>query len=174
MRPSEIVTSRGHEAAPSLQPGAASPTTLVLDTNAVLDWLVFGDASMRAVADALARGLLRWRVTPRMLDELRAVLSRPLPQRWERARELALTIDLAQLAMVCPEPVIGRRLICRDPTDQMFIDLACEHRPGLLLTRDRALLALRRRARAVGVQIQTAVIWLASQRSQAAERSGSG
>ena len=44
-------------------------------------------------------------------------------------------------------------LQCRDPDDQMFIDLALAQRARWLLTRDRALLALARPAAAYGLEI---------------------
>jgi predicted nucleic acid-binding protein len=138
------------------------PHPVVLDTNTVLDWLVFDDASARTVGLAIGRGQMRWLVTPCMLRELRSVLARPLPERWERSRELALTFDVEGLAVVCAEPAIGPHLRCRDAADQVFIDLAREHSPALLLTRDRALLELRRRAGAVGVLVETASAWLAT------------
>src|SRR5215471_4743436 len=78
-------------------------TRVILDTNTVLDWLVFGDASAAAVGAAIEQGHLQWLVTPRMLDELRAVLATPLALRWEASRELALTIDVTRLAIVCTE-----------------------------------------------------------------------
>lgn len=143
------------------QPPSLAPAELVLDTNTVLDWLVFGDGAAQAVGQAIGRGDLRWLATPHMLAELRAVLGRPLAPRWERARELALTIDISPLAALCAEPERGR-LQCRDPADQRFIDLALARRPALLLTRDRALLALRRPAATAGVRIETAAAWLAA------------
>jgi len=142
-------------------PAATQAGTLVLDTNTVLDWLVFGDGAGLAVGEAIASGELRWLATPRMLAELHAVLARPLARRWESARELALTIDVERLVTSCAEPRVGHRLVCRDPADQGFIDLAFAYRPAVLLTRDRALLALQRLARNEGVRIQTATAWLA-------------
>jgi len=140
------------------------PARLVLDTNTVLDWLVFADTPALAIGEAIAQGRLSWLTTPRMLGELHAVLARPLPARWEPARELALTIDVVALAVVCAEPPPdGRCLVCRDAADQMFIDLARRHGPAVLLTRDRALLALRRRAVAFGVEITTAAAWWSRQ-----------
>jgi hypothetical protein len=35
-----------------------APLKIVLDTNVVLDWLVFGNPGVSAVADTLAQGLL--------------------------------------------------------------------------------------------------------------------
>jgi len=160
MPPTKAVTRSEVAASPRQAP--VWPGALVLDTNAVLDWLVFGDGAALAVGEAIARGELRWLVTPRMLAELNAVLARPLARRWERARELALTLDVSSRATICAEPPTAKRLICRDAADQVFIDLAHAHRPALLLTRDRLLLSLRRRAADDGVRIETVAGWLAA------------
>jgi putative PIN family toxin of toxin-antitoxin system len=136
---------------------------VVVDTNAALDWLVFAAPAALALADAVARRCWAWCATPAMLDELRAVLSRPLPDRWEEARKLALTRDLDRLVtwMPIPDPLpVASRLVCRDPADQMFIDLALACAPSWLVTRDRALLALRRHAATSGVVVATPEQWL--------------
>jgi predicted nucleic acid-binding protein len=147
-------------AAAATAAGSGKPVRVVLDTNIVLDWLVFADPSATTVGTAIQSGGLTWLTTPRMHAELRAVLSRPLATRWDPARELALTIDLSRLALICAEPTpAGQALTCRDASDQVFIDLAREHGPAILLTRDRALLALRQRAAAFGVVIATAAAW---------------
>jgi uncharacterized protein len=149
--------------APFVQPvKPAAPNCAVIDTNAVLDGLVFGDADATALMQAVRRGRLVWLTTPRMRAELSAVLMRPLSERWENARKLALTIDTTAIATPCDEPPAagtGIILNCSDPSDQMFIDLALAHGPSLLITRDRALLALRRRAAARGVVVCTAAEW---------------
>lgn len=151
------------------------PEALVLDTNTVLDWLVFGDDAAQVVGKAIGCSELRWLMTTRMLAELRSVLARPLASRWEHARELALTIEVSTLATLCAEPPVAQHLLCRDAADQMFIDLAHAHRPALLLTRDRELLRLRSRAGDDGVRLQTAAAWLAARpqtRTTAASQPG--
>lgn len=137
------------------------PTRAVIDTNALLDWLVFGDAAASSLGRAVADERMAWLATARMLDELGAVLSTPLAVRWELARKHALTIDTASLATRCEQPALAGpgRLICRDGNDQMFIDLALAHGPCWLITRDRALLALRRRAAERAVLIATPAQW---------------
>ena len=134
----------------------------MLDTNVVLDWLVFADAAGCRVGDAIASGALQWLATPRILQEWRSVLARPLATRWEEARQRALTVDVSARCRLCAEvaPALARRLICRDPDDQIFIDLALTHAPALLLTRDRALLSLRRRAGACGVTVMMPSQWV--------------
>jgi putative PIN family toxin of toxin-antitoxin system len=150
MPPTESLTRRG-------------PPLVVIDTNAVLDWLVFAEPAALALADAVESRRCIWYATPPMLDELRAVLMRPLAERWESARKLALTIDVDRLVTPAPagEPAApSLRVTCRDPADQMFIDLAVASAPSWLVTRDRALLALRRRAAARGVVVATPEQWL--------------
>jgi uncharacterized protein len=138
------------------------PLEAVLDTNVVLDWLVFADVAGRRVGDAVVSGALQWLATPRILQEWRSVLARPLATRWEHARQRAQAVDVSAHCRMCAEaaPAAAGQLICRDPDDQVFIDLALAHRPSLLLTRDRALLALRRRARACGVTVMTPAMWV--------------
>jgi putative PIN family toxin of toxin-antitoxin system len=161
MLPTDNVTRLGDGSAlvlPNTRPDAGR---VVLDTNTVLDWLLFGEPLAVAVGTAIAEGQLRWLATPRIVAELRSVLVRPLAARWESTREHVLTIDVAPLITMCaePAPAAADHLICRDRNDQVFIDLALAHSPTTLLTRDRALLALRRRAAARGVVITTASAW---------------
>jgi putative PIN family toxin of toxin-antitoxin system len=149
------VPQRDTETAPALR--------VVIDTNAALDWLVFAEPAALALADAVTARRCTWCATPPMLEELRAVLRRPLDERWEAARKRALTIDLDRLATLSPlraPASLADRMICRDAADQMFIDLALACAPSWLLTRDRALLALRRRAASRGVAVATVQQWL--------------
>jgi len=140
---------------------ASDAPRVVIDTNAALDWLVFREPSALALGGAIEQRRWTWCATPTMLDELRWVLARPLAARWNRAQKLALTIDLTALATVIERAVPASRdvLVCRDPTDQMFIDLALGCPPCWLVTRDKALLALRRRATVRGVVIAPAELW---------------
>jgi predicted nucleic acid-binding protein len=59
--------------------------------------------------------------------------------------------------LAAPATLPGLR--CSDPDDQVFIDLAAEAGARWLLTHDRALLRLARRARALGVQIAQPQSW---------------
>jgi predicted nucleic acid-binding protein len=133
----------------------------VIDTNALLEWLVFRDPAAASLGRAVEQRAWHWCATAAMLDELRLVLDRPLAERWESARKLALTIDVSGMALLrTAEPVAPRHaLVCRDRSDQMFIDLAWACRPCWLVTRDRALLALRRRAAPHGIVVGTPQQW---------------
>jgi putative PIN family toxin of toxin-antitoxin system len=167
MLPTDGVTRAGDCACQAGTAGADIPSSspeaaprVVLDTNTVLDWLVFEDPPSCELGAAITAGQLTWLATPHMLAELRAVLCRPLAAKWNAAREHALTIDVSRWTVPCAEPAAAAPLlVCRDPDDQVFIDLARAQSPAVLLTRDRALLALRRRAATFGVLITTAGAW---------------
>jgi predicted nucleic acid-binding protein len=141
---------------------SASPPApaAVLDTNVVLDWLVFRDPALPPLATAIETGVLRWLATARMRAEFAEVLARPHLDRWGPDRELALaTFDRVATMQDEPPP---SRLICSDPDDQVYIDLAVAARCAWLVTHDRALLELAGRARALGVQVLPPARWPAA------------
>ena len=126
---------------------------IVLDTNVVLDWLVFRNPECVELAAALVAGELRWIATRAMRDELVHVLTRAHLAPW--APDLATV--WAHWDRHCtewPTPTLAGppgRLRCGDPDDQKFIDLAVACRVRWLLSRDRAVLRLARRLREHGV-----------------------
>lgn len=146
--------------------GAAS--TIVIDTNVLLDWLVFDDRCTAWLALAIRNGSVIWIATAPMLQELSDVLSRTLPSRWEDARKRALTLDVKGQCKIWVDtvPDLSTTLRCSDPADQMFIDLAIASGSAWLITRDHALLGLHRRALAQGVAILRPAIWAAAQPSE--------
>ena len=146
-----------------------SGTACVLDTNVVLDWLVFEEPSGLALGQAILREELHWLVTPAMQAELLAVLARlhshPPLQRW-RDREAPALAMLATWARAVPAPdplPTDRQARCSDPDDQIFIDLAVARGVPWLLSRDRAVLRLARRLRPWGVAVLTPWHWCAAQ-----------
>lgn len=127
---------------------------VVLDTNAVLDWLVFGDAGMTPLAAAIEARHFGWIASPRMREELLRALSYPALARWQpdSPRTLAAFDRLARLQPEPPSTQFGP-LTCSDPDDQVFIDLALAHGARWLITHDRALHKLARHAALAGVQL---------------------
>ena len=131
--------------------------TLVLDTNAVLDWLVFANPACQAFTDAITVGRVRWIVNAAVREELVHVLARGVVDRWQP--------DLPRLwhtwerhATAIEHPSVGncsprRHPRCTDTDDQKFIDLALGTGARWLVTRDRALLKLARQARALDLAI---------------------
>jgi uncharacterized protein len=131
---------------------------IVLDTNVVLDWLVFRDASCTPLGAALDADLVRWIATPSMRDELATVLARGGFERWAPDVSAVLARWDRQVQPADPAPP-STGWNCRDPDDQKFLDLAVHARATALLTRDRALLAFARRAAPAGLWIGPPAAW---------------
>lgn len=156
-----MAASQSHPAAPETGPKAA---LVVLDTNVVLDWLVFREPRVAALAAALEAGQLRWLGCPRMRSELALTLGYPALSKWnpDSERTLASFDHWAELQSDPPMPQASP-LLCSDPDDQVFIELALAHQAAWLLTRDRAVLKLKRRAAGHGLRIAPPEAWAAAQ-----------
>jgi putative PIN family toxin of toxin-antitoxin system len=118
---------------------------LVLDTNIVLDLLVFADPQVQPLSQGLVAGELHWLATDAMREELARVLRYPkLAERVASQRgEQAVLADFDRQARLVEAP--GKASVtCADPDDQKFIDLAVAHR-CTLLSKDRDVLRLRKR-----------------------------
>ena len=146
----------------SAAPAHGVPRDLVLDTNVVLDWLVFRNHVAAPLEGALTSGRFRWLCTRAMRDEFARVIGREtLAHRVADADALLSTFDARAVRHDTPAPLgPAERLHCTDPDDQMFIDLAIARRVHALLTRDRAVLRLAARGRRLGVLIVTPERWL--------------
>jgi predicted nucleic acid-binding protein len=148
---------------PSLTSPSPQPPVLVLDTNVVLDWLLFADASSMSLAAAIASRRVRWVVTAAMRGEFAHVLDRGLAaaRNCDPAAVLAAWDAHACACDEQPGPCQSMALRCADPDDQKFLDLACAARARWLLSRDRAVLRLARRAAALGIAICVPERWSA-------------
>lgn len=137
--------------------GAQRAAALVLDTNVVLDLLVFSDPATRELGAALACGSAVWVATQAMRDELERVLAYPALQTRLRLLGLGAAQVLAQFDRLSRARAEAARcsVLCSDADDQKFIDLAVHH-GGLLLSKDKAVLRLRRRLAARGVGVRPA------------------
>lgn len=125
----------------------------VLDTNVLLDWWVFRDPRGAHWRDEVVAGRIRWLACPRMRLEFERQLGRTALARWSPDAAAALAgFDTHAQPLPDPPPA-PPALRCRDGDDQVFIDLALAHGARWLLTRDRDLLALTRRARRLGLEI---------------------
>ena len=143
-------------ASPAAMAQACTQPHVVLDTNIVLDVLVFQEPDALALRTALEAASLRWLATTRMRDELQRVLGYPHIEQRLHFHGLA------------PEQVLARRdrwaqqmqeaprcaCICKDADDQCFIDLAVAH-GALLLSKDDQVLRLRKRLARRGVVVSS-------------------
>jgi predicted nucleic acid-binding protein len=133
---------------------------VVLDTQVVLDWLVFHDAGCAALSFALEAGAVRWIATQAMRNELDHVLERGIAAAWRANRETIAQLYDRFAVMLVPGLPPGPPVHCADPSDQMFIDLALSAGASWLVTRDHALLALAKSAKLHGVAVLRPGDWL--------------
>ena len=140
---------------------AISVSTIVVDTNVVLDWLVFKDLSSLALANAISQRQVRWVATPAMRGELAEVLHRGLAAAHgaDAAAVLATWDACVDLCAEPPAQPAATALRCTDPDDQKFLDLALATQARWLLSRDRALLRVARRAALRGTLISVPQAW---------------
>ncbi len=138
----------------------------VLDTNTVLDWLVFRDPAALALARELESDRIVWRASAAMRREFDQVLPRAALSHWQPDAAVAAAA-WDRYARLEPAEPPACRLNCRDADDQVFIDLALHLNCTWLLTRDRALLDLARRAAMHGVAVLSPQTWLKMHAMQA-------
>jgi predicted nucleic acid-binding protein len=134
---------------------ATKPMTpaAVFDTHVLLDWWLFRDPRITPWRQAVLAGSVRMLICPLARVELVRMLGHASLAHWPADRGAALA-EIDRLAEQRSDPPSsGPGLRCRDPDDQVFVDLALGGGARWLLTRDRALLALARRARPLGLQI---------------------
>lgn len=134
---------------------------LVLDTNIVLDWLLFNDANL----DSLRRQLAEQRAVVLTHDfaiqELQRVLTYPQFQlSSDRQHQLLESYRQQTRQAVAPADFNTEHLLlpegfprCRDADDQPFLALCLHARADALVTKDKALLKLRKRAQKYGVAL---------------------
>lgn len=128
---------------------------MVLDTNVTLDWLVFGDKGTATLAHAVTSGLVTWLSCPSMRLELARTLAYPAVRRRLQDSAVDVLSKFDALTHVVAEPPEGccRGLVCRDPDDQVFVDLALVHGATWLLSHDKLVRQLAPRASKLGVWI---------------------
>jgi putative PIN family toxin of toxin-antitoxin system len=131
---------------------------IVLDTNIVFDLLLFNDPGTQALKRALNSRQIQWLATLAMRDELARVLAYPRIMARLAFYQLGAEQVLAQFdnqARLVEVPAKAS-VTCRDPDDQKFIDLAVAHKTTLL-SKDRAVLCMKKRLSALGVRAQVAM-----------------
>lgn len=127
---------------------------LVLDTNVVLDLLHFDDPAVAPLRRALQEGKAACIGNVACRDELARVLSYPqfkIPEHEARR----ILDEYAALALPCESAGAALPPLpqCRDPDDQKFLELAQAAKADLLVTKDKALLALAKKSARFGFRI---------------------
>jgi len=142
------------------------PRALVIDTQSILDWQLFGNPLCTDWQAELQPTRWTWLATTAMRDELSHVLdrftARGLAPTWPGTATSVLA-HFDQHVQLQPVPVLPLGTPrCTDRDDQKFIDLAIAT-GALLLSRDKAVLKLRKRAALLGAEIQPPTAWPPSQ-----------
>ena len=132
---------------------------VVVDTNVALDLLIFSDPRTVPLRTLLAQGRLTWIATQVMRDELERVLAYPhIAERMDYYRVGAAQVLAAfdaQVRLVDIAPKVA--YVCKDADDQKFIDLAAAHR-AILLSKDKAVICMRKRLANLGADVATALV----------------
>lgn len=134
---------------------------LILDTNIVLDWLVFRDASISGLQPALDRGRVEIVTHQPAVDELRRVLTYTQLKLAIEQQQEVLTRYNSQTRLVTLPAGLHRDNLglppdfprCRDSDDQHFLALAYHERSAILVSKDTALLELSKRAQRFGITV---------------------
>lgn len=141
-------------------PTVTAPSTplrpcVVLDSNVWVDIVVFDDPLARPIRTALAAGQLDAVISPSCREELRRVLAYPQFARFAVDIDAVLVwVDTVTRVL---DPVAGnapRLPRCSDADDQKFLELAQAAAARYLVSKDKAVLKLRRRmAQVAGVTV---------------------
>ena len=140
------------------------PKLIVIDSQSLFDWMVFRDPVCARWPAAFEGPDWEWIFTSEMKAEFDHVAAKGFGERWP--------VDVQAVAATWarhgrrvdspPAPGATARLHCTDPDDQKFIDLAISSHAHTLVTRDKALLRLSRKAlERHGVRIRRPDTWSA-------------
>jgi len=144
---------------PAAAPAGEPVRPVVVDTNVALDLLIFSDPRTAPLRTLLAEGRLAWIATQVMRDELERVLAYPhIVERMDyyqvdAAQVLAAFDAQVRLVEIAPKVVY----VCKDADDQKFIDLAAAHQ-AILLSKDKAVICMRKRLVNLGADVATEVV----------------
>jgi putative PIN family toxin of toxin-antitoxin system len=126
---------------------------LVLDTNVILDLLVFKDPSAKPIRLLLDAKLVDAVRTEESMLELIDVIQRPAFKLSREEQEVILQAWESSSRLLENTTIKPAPFTCRDQDDQVFLDMAYSIRPALLLSKDLRVLELHAIAKHHGVEI---------------------
>lgn len=141
----------------------------MLDTNVWLDLLVFDDARCARLAAALRDGSVIAVANAATSAEFERVLAYPALALDDARRAGAMASFVSMTRALEVDPV-AQPPRCRDPDDQVFVDLALAVGADALLSRDDELLRLAPRLRRHGIEVTTPAAWCAARAAQISKR----
>ena len=126
---------------------------LVLDTNVILDLLVFRDPTAEPIRHLLDAKLVDAVRSEASMLELVDVIQRPIFKLSQQEQEIILLVWESLTRLVENTAIESAPFICRDLDDQIFLDMAYSIRPAVLFSKDLRVLELRVSAKGHGVEI---------------------
>ena len=119
---------------------------VVLDTNILLDIFVFDDQRASNLKKAIVDGSITAIASQKTFLEFADVISRPL-FKLNIARQGAMLTQWQSIAQLHDDSNLAPApWKCQDPDDQIFLDLAYQLRPTILISKDNAVLNIASRA----------------------------
>jgi len=127
-------------------------TRIIVDTNILLDIIYFEDPHVKDLTKAIESGHLEAWSCNLIWDEFLDVMRRPAfyknEETYQKMIEKALKYFQFDTSKIPPSPYK-----CRDPDDQIFIDLAVIKAPCWLISRDLEVLKLAKKLKLVNVEV---------------------
>ena len=120
--------------------------SVVLDTNILLDIFVFNDLKAADLKQAILTGDIRPIASQKTLAELVDVISRSLFKLSQETQSEILEQWNSVISLIDDSILVSAPWKCQDQDDQIFLDLAYQLRPAILISKDNAVLQLASRA----------------------------
>lgn len=119
---------------------------VVLDTNILLDILVFDDERAHPLRAALTNQELDAVATQHTIEELADVISRPQFELDLQEQTNVMMQWQSWVRIVNDEDLVVAPWKCKDRDDQVFINLAFSLKPATLISKDKMVLKIAKRA----------------------------
>jgi predicted nucleic acid-binding protein len=154
---------------PDMIPAAAAlEKPIVLDTNVCLDLFVFHDPRWAPLLEAIETGAVQAVTRADCRDEYLHVLHYPHLPLDDSTRPRAAARFDALIRVVAPSARALRVPVCTDRDDQKFLEIARDAGAAVLISKDKAVLKLARRAAREGLfHIMAPEAWVKSQTASA-------
>ena len=126
---------------------------VVLDTNILLDIFVFNDERALQLKKALFDKATQFLASQKTIEEFADVISRPL-FKLDKQTQTALLTQWQSIAEQRDDSNLASApWQCQDPDDQIFLDLAYQLRPTILISKDNAVLQIAHKAASENILI---------------------
>lgn len=119
---------------------------VVLDTNILLDIFVFDDERTANLKQAIVAKDIQFVTSQKTLEEFAEVISRPLFKLNDKTQAAILDQWQSVAQFYDDSELASAPWKCQDADDQIFLDLAYQLRPAILISKDNDLLRIANRA----------------------------